>query len=580
MDLRRPARAWRVAGRPSRICSSPTRRSASPRARSAPTRSRCSYQIAPGYYLYRDKFKFAAAPAKRKLGAPRAARRASARRTSSSARSRPIAASSRSCCRSQRGAPVPRSTLRDLAGLRRRRRVLRAARAEGRAQARGRSRRDAARCAGASPPAGRRALRRPAGDDSRAIAAALRAAASGSPSLSFFGFGLLLSFTPCVLPMMPILSGIIVGRGHARHAHARLHARRRSYVLGMAVTYAAAGVLAGLSGAMLSAALQKPVGARGVRGGVRAARAGDVRLLRAAAAGRAADAARRREQPPARRPRRRRVRDGRALGADRRARAWRRRSPGRCSTSARAGDVVLGGSALFAMALGMGVPLLVGRRVRRRAAAEGRAVDGDGQALLRRAAARRSRSISSRRSCRSRSQMLAWAALLDRDRRSSCGRSIRCRRTRAASTGSRKGVGVHRAGRRRRFLVGALSGGRDILQPLAGLRGARRVAAGAAVDVHAGRASAELDARVAAAAGRPVMLDFYADWCVSCKEMERYTFSDARGAAAARRHRAAAGRRHREHAPSTRRCSSASACSARPASSSSTAKGARSRGCA
>ena len=39
---------------------------------------------------------------------------------------------------------------------------------------------------------------------------------------------------------------------------------------------------------------------------------------------------------------------------------------------------------------------------------------------------------------------------------------------------------------------------------------------------------AALDARLAAARadGRPVMLDFYADWCVSCKEMERYTFSD------------------------------------------------------
>ena len=41
------------------------------------------------------------------------------------------------------------------------------------------------------------------------------------------------------------------------------------------------------------------------------------------------------------------------------------------------------------------------------------------------------------------------------------------------------------------------------------------------------RSLAELDARIASA-GRPVMLDFYADWCVSCKEMERFTFTDPR----------------------------------------------------
>ena len=73
--------------------------------------------------------------------------------------------------------------------------------------------------------------------------------------LSFFGFGLLLSFTPCVLPMIPILSGIVVGQGQRM---TRLHALMLSgaYVLGMAITYAAAGVLAGLSGAMFSAAFQ------------------------------------------------------------------------------------------------------------------------------------------------------------------------------------------------------------------------------------------------------------------------------------------------------------------------------------
>ncbi len=81
---------------------------------------------------------------------------------------------------------------------------------------------------------------------------------SGGPPLvlaSFLGFGLLLAFTPCMLPMVPILSGIIVGEGR------QLGKRRAlllslAYVLGMAVAYAAAGVAAAWSGTMLAAALQ------------------------------------------------------------------------------------------------------------------------------------------------------------------------------------------------------------------------------------------------------------------------------------------------------------------------------------
>jgi thiol:disulfide interchange protein DsbD len=80
------------------------------------------------------------------------------------------------------------------------------------------------------------------------------------------------------------------------------------------------------------------------------------------------------------------------------------------------------------------------------------------------------------------------------------------------------------------LLVGALSGGRDVLQPLSALRPA---AAGTATEVAHVRfervaSIADLESRLAQAGGRPVMLDFYADWCVSCKEMERFTFSDPR----------------------------------------------------
>jgi thioredoxin:protein disulfide reductase len=94
-----------------------------------------------------------------------------------------------------------------------------------------------------------------------------------------------------------------------------------------------------------------------------------------------------------------------------------------------------------------------------------------------------------------------------------------------------KGVGLVLAVLGTTQVVGALSGGSDPMQPLRHLaRGAND--GGAAVnattrgaDFRRVRTVAELDATLKAA-GRPVVLDFYADWCVSCKEMEHRTFSD------------------------------------------------------
>jgi thiol:disulfide interchange protein DsbD len=81
---------------------------------------------------------------------------------------------------------------------------------------------------------------------------------SGGPLLvlaSFLGFGLLLAFTPCVLPMIPILSGIIAGEGREL-GKLRALLLSGAYVLGMALTYAVAGVAAAWSGTLLAAALQ------------------------------------------------------------------------------------------------------------------------------------------------------------------------------------------------------------------------------------------------------------------------------------------------------------------------------------
>ncbi len=76
--------------------------------------------------------------------------------------------------------------------------------------------------------------------------------------LSFLGFGILLSFTPCVFPMIPILSSIIVAQSGERLSTKRAFMLSLVYVLSMALAYTFAGVLAGLFGANISAALQNP----------------------------------------------------------------------------------------------------------------------------------------------------------------------------------------------------------------------------------------------------------------------------------------------------------------------------------
>lgn len=73
---------------------------------------------------------------------------------------------------------------------------------------------------------------------------------------SFLGFGILISLTPCVLPMIPILSGIIIGQG--KISHARSFALSLAYVLGMALTYALVGAAFAAAGATVQAYLQQP----------------------------------------------------------------------------------------------------------------------------------------------------------------------------------------------------------------------------------------------------------------------------------------------------------------------------------
>ena len=479
-----------------------------------------NYQIAPGYYLYRDKFRFTLVPEGAQPGAPQLPAGKKHRDeffgevetyrgnlsillpfelADARASAVTLTAISQGCA-DIGVCYVPHEQKAE----------LRLAALES-----GATRSDASGpFAGAAPAAG---------EDGRI--AALLGGGFWLAVASFFGFGLLLSFTPCVLPMVPILSGIIVGSGHPVTKTKGL-LLATIYVLGMAFTYAAAGVAAGLSGAMLSAALQNPwvVGAfAAVFVALALAMFGFYELqLSVALQSRLANASNR-------------FHGGQAAGVFSMG-VLSALILGPCVAAPLAGallyisqsrDVVLGGSALFAMALGMGVPLLVvgasaGALLPKAGPWMEMVKRFFGTLLLGVAIYLVSPFISIP------VQMLLWAALL-------VVTAIYLRAIDPLPANAHgfqkfcKGLGVIALIAGVAYLIGAFSGGRDILQPLAGLRIAA-TEAGTAETTPFLRVSspAELDTRIAAAAGRPVMLDFYADWCISCKEMERYTFSDER----------------------------------------------------
>jgi thiol:disulfide interchange protein DsbD len=338
---------------------------------------------------------------------------------------------------------------------------------------------------------------------------------------SFLGFGLLLALSPCVYPMVPILSGIIINHGHAL-THRRAFWLSLAYVLGMAVTYAVAGVAAGFSGALLSNALQNAW----VLGSfalvcvmLSLSMFGLYELqLPSALQGKFAAVANR---------------QGGSFIAITLMGAISALIVGPCVTPALAGaliyiaktgDATLGGAALFALGLGMGVPLLLVGSLLPKVGPWMEAVKKFFGVLMLATALWLITPVIPVWA-----QMLGRAALLIVP-----AIFLRALDPLPPHSGNWqrfwKGVGVLMLLAGTIMLAGVFGGAKDPLQPLDFLRGTTaREKATQTLTFERVHSIAELDQRISAATARnqSVMLDFYADWCTTCKEMEKFTFTDA-----------------------------------------------------
>ncbi|MDP2031176.1 MAG: protein-disulfide reductase DsbD [Thiobacillus sp.] len=383
---------------------------------------------------------------------------------------------------------------------------------------------------GAAAVSGDAAAPAPESDTSR-IERVLKGGSFWAVIATFFGFGLLLALTPCVFPMIPILSGIIAGQNRTMtKTHGFLLAL--AYVLGMAITYALAGVAAALSGTLISNALQNPW-ALGAGAGIFVLLALSMFgffefQLPSALQSKFSDASNK-------------MQGGNFVGVFVMG-ALSAVIVGPCVAPplaaalvfiAQTGNTVLGGSALFVLALGMGVPLLLvglsaGALLPRAGGWMNAVKYFFGVLMLAIAIYLISPIIPAW------VNMLMWALLLIA---SAIYLHALDPLPAHASGWTRlwKGLGVVLLIGGLSLILGMLAGSRDLLQPLEVYKGSVfKGGTAMAAEQHTGLAfervkdTAALDARLAQAKadGRAVMLDFYADWCVSCKEMERFTFSD------------------------------------------------------
>ncbi|MBN6742782.1 protein-disulfide reductase DsbD, partial [Acidithiobacillus sp. MC6.1] len=351
--------------------------------------------------------------------------------------------------------------------------------------------------------------------------------------LLFFAAGLGLAFTPCIFPMIPILSSLVVGQvdGTAHPRHARRHAFWISlaYVLGMALTYTVMGVLAAVTGAYLQAVFQNPwvlglfsalfvVLALSMFGFYELQIPGAVqtRLSRYGKGGHFFGAL--------------------VMGM------LSALIVGPCIAAplagallfiARTGNVVLGGAALFLLALGMGVPLLViGTSAGHFLPRAGRwmvAVKAVfGVVLLGVAIWFLSRILPGPAS------LALWAIL-------AIISAVYLGAFRSAAVGDSgwrrfwQGGGLTLFAYGLAMGAGALAGGRLVQEPLAPFV-ARGEAIGAQpaktanqrFERHMVTSLAQLHQALLAAKGRPVLVDFWAKWCVECQRMDITTYDDPR----------------------------------------------------
>ncbi|NEX16808.1 MAG: thiol:disulfide interchange protein [Halochromatium sp.] len=342
----------------------------------------------------------------------------------------------------------------------------------------------------------------------------------------FFVLGLLLSFTPCVFPMIPILSGIIAGQG-SKITTRQAFFLSLAYVLAMALTYAIVGVIAGLFGANLQAAFQNAW--------VLAAFAAIFVALSLSMFGfydlQLPSSVQTKLTQLSNKQQGGTLTGAAIMGALSALIVGPCVAPplmGALIFIGKTGDGVLGFFALLGLGLGMGAPLLaIGTSAGKLLPRAGAWMDSVkavfGVLLLAVAVLLIERVIPAAVA------MLLWGLLLIS---SGVYLGALTQHGPEASGWSKlwKSLGVALLIYGVLMLVGAAAGGKDTIQPLRGLAPAAggQGAAAAHPEFQRIKTVADLDQAVAAASasGKPVMLDFYADWCVSCKEMERYTFPD------------------------------------------------------
>ena len=344
--------------------------------------------------------------------------------------------------------------------------------------------------------------------------------------LSFFGFGLLLSLTPCIFPMIPILSGIIVGHGN-HITTSRAFLLSLCYVIASALTYTVFGILAALFGGNLQATFQQPwiIGLfSGIFVLLSLSMFGFYEL----------------EIPNSLKTKLHnssvRHRDGSLWGVAIMG-ALSSLIVGPCVAAPLAGaliyigqtgNAVLGGSALFAMGMGMGMPLLL------LGASAGKILPKAGSWLYATKAVFGVIMLAVAVWMMSRILpatiiMLLWAMLLILPAiylKAIDPLPEQC----SGWQKLWKGLGLMMLAYGLLLLIGFSMGNNNPLKPLQGM-GVNNVQAaeqGLNFKRVASLAALETEIQQANARHQIVMLDFYADWCISCKEMEAYTFTDAK----------------------------------------------------